>query len=35
MMMSTQTMRAIRVYGYGGPEQLKLEWIERPEPQAG
>lgn len=33
--MSTQTMRAIRVYGYGGPEQLKLEWIERPEPQAG
>jgi NADPH:quinone reductase-like Zn-dependent oxidoreductase len=35
MMMATQTMRAIRVYGYGGPEQLKLEWIERPEPQAG
>ena len=33
--MATQTMRAIRVYGYGGPEQLKLEWIERPEPQAG
>jgi NADPH:quinone reductase-like Zn-dependent oxidoreductase len=34
-MMATQTMRAIRVNGYGGPEQLKLEWIERPEPQAG
>jgi len=27
--------RAVRVYGYGGPEQLKLEWIERPAPQAG
>src|SRR5437762_9029614 len=35
MMLATQTMRAIRVSGYGGPEQLKLERIERPQPQAG
>ena len=33
--MAAQTMRAVRVYGYGGPEQLKLERIERPQPQAG
>src|SRR5260370_33522312 len=32
--MSTQTTRAIHVYGYGGPEQLKLEHKPRPEPQA-
>lgn len=30
-----QTTRAIRVSGYGGPEQLKLERIARPQPQAG
>src|SRR6266567_1187711 len=35
MMLATPTMRAIGVSGYGGPEQLKLERIERPEPQAG
>ncbi|GCE50541.1 NADP-dependent oxidoreductase [Thermosporothrix hazakensis] len=28
-------MRAIRVSQYGGPEQLKLEEVPRPEPQAG
>lgn len=33
--MSEQTIQAIRVYQYGGPEQLKLERIERPVPQAG
>lgn len=33
--MSTQTMQAIRVHNYGGPEQLKLEQVPRPEPQAG
>src|SRR6266566_297731 len=33
--MSTQTMRVIHVYSYGGPEQLKLEQQPRPEPQAG
>jgi len=26
-------MQAIRVYKYGGPEQLKLEQIPCPEPQ--
>jgi NADPH:quinone reductase-like Zn-dependent oxidoreductase len=35
MMLATQTMRAVRIYDYGGPEQLKLERIERPQPQAG
>jgi NADPH:quinone reductase-like Zn-dependent oxidoreductase len=35
MMVTAQTMRAIRVYGYGGPEQLRLERTERPQPQAG
>jgi D-arabinose 1-dehydrogenase-like Zn-dependent alcohol dehydrogenase len=34
-MMAEHTMRAVRVYGYGGPEQLKLERIECPAPQAG
>ena len=34
-MLTTQTMLAVRVSGYGGPEQLKLEQVERPEPQAG
>lgn len=33
--MPQQTMRAIRVHDYGGPEQLKLEETPRPEPQAG
>jgi NADPH:quinone reductase-like Zn-dependent oxidoreductase len=33
--MSTQTMRAIQVHSYGGPEVLKLEEKPRPEPQAG
>src|SRR3981081_2146612 len=33
--MSTQTMQAILVHNYGGPEQLKLEEVQRPEPQAG
>ena len=33
--MSTQTIQAIRVHQYGGPEELKLERIPRPEPQAG
>ncbi len=33
--MSTQTIQAIRVHQYGGPEELKLERIQRPEPQAG
>ncbi len=35
MTLATQTMRAVRVSGYGGPEQLKLEQVERPRPQAG
>ena len=35
MTLATQTMRAVRVSGYGGPEQLKLERVERPQPQAG
>ncbi len=33
--MSTQSMRAIRVHSYGDADQLKLEHIQRPEPQAG
>ncbi|MEP7188517.1 MAG: alcohol dehydrogenase catalytic domain-containing protein, partial [Roseiflexaceae bacterium] len=33
--MSAQTMQAIRVHAYGGPEQLKLEQLPRPQPQAG
>ncbi len=33
--MSAQTIQAIRVHRYGGPEELKLEQIQRPEPQAG
>jgi NADPH:quinone reductase-like Zn-dependent oxidoreductase len=34
-MVATQTMWAIRVYGYGGPEQLRLERTERPQVRAG
>ena len=33
--MPTPTIQAILVHNYGGPEQLKLEQIQRPEPQAG
>jgi NADPH:quinone reductase-like Zn-dependent oxidoreductase len=33
--MTKQTMQAIRVRQYGGPDQLKLEQIPHPEPQAG
>ncbi|HXV44557.1 MAG TPA: NADP-dependent oxidoreductase [Anaerolineae bacterium] len=33
--MTGQMMQAIRVHQFGGPEQLKLEQIPRPEPQAG
>lgn len=33
--MSKQMIQAIRVHQYGGPEQLKLEQIPCPEPQAG
>lgn len=32
--MSNLTMQAIRVHDYGGPEQLVLERVPRPEPQA-
>ena len=32
-MMSTQTMRTVRVYRYGGPEELKLEETPCPQPQ--
>ncbi|MGI9059418.1 MAG: NADP-dependent oxidoreductase [Ktedonobacteraceae bacterium] len=33
--MSTQTSQVIYIHNYGGPEQLKLEQVQRPEPQAG
>jgi NADPH:quinone reductase-like Zn-dependent oxidoreductase len=33
--MSQRMMQAIRVHQYGGPEQLKLEQVPRPEPQPG
>jgi NADPH:quinone reductase-like Zn-dependent oxidoreductase len=33
--MEASQVRAIRVHQYGGPEQLKLERIACPEPQAG
>ena len=33
--MSTQTISAIQVHTYGDTDQLKLEQIVRPEPQAG
>ncbi len=32
--MADSTMQAIRVHQYGGPEQLVLEHVVRPEPQA-
>jgi NADPH:quinone reductase-like Zn-dependent oxidoreductase len=33
--MSTQTMRVIQVYRYGGPEELKPEEMQRPQVAAG
>lgn len=33
--MAIQMMQAIQVHQYGEPEQLKLEQVPRPEPQAG
>ncbi len=33
--MSEQKIQAIRVHQYGGPEELKLELMSRPEPQKG
>src|SRR2546421_10200176 len=33
--MSIQTMRAVQVHRYGGPEQLKWEEKPRPQPQTG
>ncbi|HEX4207667.1 MAG TPA: NADP-dependent oxidoreductase [Ktedonobacteraceae bacterium] len=33
--MATSTNQAIHVHNYGGPEQLKLEQVQRPAPQAG
>jgi len=33
--MSDHTMRAVRFYAYGGPEQVVLERVPRPEPQVG
>jgi NADPH:quinone reductase-like Zn-dependent oxidoreductase len=33
--MTIQTMQAVQIHSYGGPEQLKLEQAPRPAPQAG
>ncbi len=33
--MVSSTMRAIRVHRFGGPEELVLEEVARPDPQAG
>jgi NADPH:quinone reductase-like Zn-dependent oxidoreductase len=33
--MSQNTMRAVQFHTYGGPEQLIVEHVTRPEPQAG
>lgn len=33
--MSTKTMKAIQVHGYGDADQLKLEQIPQPEPEEG
>ena len=33
--MSEHLMRAVHFYAYGGPEQLVLEQVRRPEPQSG
>src|SRR5579859_8044159 len=32
--MTSDTMQAIRVYQYGGPDQLRLERVPRPRPGA-
>jgi len=32
---TSQTMKAIRIHNYGGPEVLQCEDAPRPEPQAG
>ena len=32
---TSQTMNAIRIHNYGGPEVLQYEEAQRPEPQAG
>ncbi|HEY1012666.1 MAG TPA: alcohol dehydrogenase catalytic domain-containing protein, partial [Herpetosiphonaceae bacterium] len=31
----SQLIRAVRIHQYGGPEELRLEAIPRPEPKAG
>src|SRR5438128_12610939 len=33
--MPDNTMRTVHFYAYGGPEQLVMEHVPRPEPQAG
>src|SRR5256886_16009901 len=33
--MKSQTMKAIRIHNYGGPEVLQYEDAPRPQPQAG
>ena len=33
--MPDNTMRTVHFYGYGGPEQLVMEYVPLPEPQAG
>src|SRR6266487_589209 len=33
--MSEDTMRTVHFYAYGGPEQLVMEHVPRPEPEAG
>ncbi len=33
--MSDQTMQAARIHDYGGPEQIVIEQVPRPEPKAG
>src|SRR5690349_1935761 len=33
--MTVETMQVIRVHQYGGIEQLRLERMQRPQPQAG
>ena len=33
--MTQPTMQAIQVYAFGGPEQLRLETLARPEPASG
>ena len=33
--MPDNTMRTVHFYAYGGPEQLVVEQVPRPEPQVG